>query len=189
MESLEMTAASMVNNHAKFELFAWFERLEDAHLWTIYYTDHRDSDALDRSNAAVMAELFTPYVDSGDMRPEDHGHWAVGWIKGYAIRVYTSEGAISDAFKALYSVLERLDQYPVLDDEKWSELEDLEAFANGCYFCGYGEDNRKNYVNVSDLGDGTAYVHAACARLASMRGDRDGQRAWAEVKESMRLSA
>jgi hypothetical protein len=189
MNTLEVYAATLANNHARFESFGWYGRPADAPLWGIYYTHNRDSSALDRSNAAVMADLFAPYVASGDMRVEEHNHWACGWIAGYAVRVYRSDGTLTEAVRALYGVLERLDDYPVLNEDAWSALEDTEAYDAGCYFCGHPADAHKHYTTVGDLGDGCAYVHAACARLAAMRGDRDGIRAWREVRENMRDSA
>jgi hypothetical protein len=56
---------------------------------------------------------------------EDHSHWAVGWVKGYSIRVY-KRGRITKAFRAYHQLAQRMANYPILDEEDYSERE-LEA--------------------------------------------------------------
>lgn len=78
---------------------------------------HRDSDALDRSNFEVIfRDLRANYGDSVDIAR--FGHWAVGWV----------EEIIWDAGRA--DIADRvnqwrasLDNYPVADEIHWSELE------------------------------------------------------------------
>ena len=49
-------------------------------------------------------------------------HWAVGWIDGYAIRVFR-DGQITDAFKAYHELSAQLADYPILDEEDYSNRE------------------------------------------------------------------
>src|SRR5262249_52247440 len=52
-----------------------------------------------------------------------HSHWAVGYVDGYAIRVYREDETITDAFKVWCDLQESLSDYPVLNDEDLSERE------------------------------------------------------------------
>lgn len=122
MTALEERAAGAAGNHRTFESFAWFERPDDSENWTLVYTEHRDSDLLDKSNAEAIARTLEPFVESGDVVPENHSHWAVGWISGYAIRVYR-DGEITEAFRTWTDLQERLADYPLLDEEDHSRRE------------------------------------------------------------------
>lgn len=81
-------------------------------------TQTRDSDALVRSNFQVIAK------DMGDAC-EIHrtGHWACGWVEWLILPTNASE---EDKAKAA-QWLEDLDQYPVANDDHFSELEYTEA--------------------------------------------------------------
>ena len=60
--------------------------------------------------------------ETADVRAEHHGHWACGWIDGYAIRVYRN-GQITEAFRAYHELAARLADYPVLNEEDFSRRE------------------------------------------------------------------
>jgi hypothetical protein len=127
-------AAALVGNWRKFESFSWYERPEHAEMCCLVYTHNRDSEALDVSNAeAIKAELM-PWITGGDdaeVCVERHNHWAVGWVEGFAIRVYRPglDGAavVTEAFKRYCEVRERLENYPVLDEEDFCRREWEEA--------------------------------------------------------------
>jgi hypothetical protein len=53
---------------------------------------------------------------------ESHGHWAVGHVDGFSIRVYR-EGEITDAFRTYHDLAERMADYPILDEEDHSHRE------------------------------------------------------------------
>lgn len=115
-------ASELVNNHARFESFGWFDRPEDCERWTIIYTHNRDSGLLDLSNASVIDAALEPFEGS-DARQESHNHWACGWIDGWAIRVYAPDGTITPAFRAYAALKARLDDYPFLDEDDYSRRE------------------------------------------------------------------
>ena len=78
---------------------------------------HRDSDALGRSNwAVVYADLYDRF--GSDVDEVSFGHWAVGWVAELAWNVGNAE--LADAVEAWESALA---DYPVADDEHFSELE------------------------------------------------------------------
>jgi len=138
---LETGAREARGNWQKFDSFGWHDRPEDGAEWAIVYTHNRDSDLLDQSNADAIDKALAPFTegDNPDVRAEHHGHWACGWIDGYAIRVYRN-GQITEAFRAYHELAARLADYPILDEEDHSRreyeatLENLrnEGFAD-CY--------------------------------------------------------
>ena len=89
---------------------------------------NRDSGVLDRANyEAFHRDIVTQYKEH--FVSERMNHWAVGWIERTLVKVlhndvdgiiYTN---ITEAFCETLSVLESLSDYPVLDDELYSDLE------------------------------------------------------------------
>lgn len=115
-------AQQATGNWRKFESFVWHRQPDDAENWCIVYTNNRDSKLLEQSNAeAIQAEMeeFTQ-GDDPDCISERHDHWAVGWTDGYSIRVYRGKET-TPAFERWCDIQNRLSDYPVLDDEDYSQ--------------------------------------------------------------------
>jgi hypothetical protein len=116
-------------NWRKFDSFAYFgEDTLDGSIadWCIVYTHNRDSGILAESNASVINREMLPFVESGDARPETHSHWACGSVHGYALRVYKDSeqsDELTDAFRKWCELQAQIDDYPVLDEEDWSNRE------------------------------------------------------------------
>ena len=125
-DELIETAKKAAGNWRKFESFGWSRaaELDDPANWTIVYTHHRDSRLLDQSNAEVIEDVLRPFLeeDDPDVIEEHHGHWACGWIDGFAIRVFR-DGKVTRAFRTYMDLVGRLDEYPVLDEEDYSRRE------------------------------------------------------------------
>lgn len=82
----------------------------------VFLDQHRDSDALTRSNFTCgLARLGG---ESDTVRVVRERHWAVGWIEWIA--VHESDTA---ACKKADDMLSELDAYPVLDEDHFCELE------------------------------------------------------------------
>lgn len=127
-------AKSLANNHAKFESFVWNNdaQPEDKHLWAIVYTSNRESDCLDRSNEAVILKALRPWTgwhkDGDHVDILSHGHWAVGHVNGFLIRVYGTDGTtITPAFLAYAELATAIDEYQILDEADFSEKEQEDA--------------------------------------------------------------
>lgn len=120
---VETAAHDMAGNHRKFESFAWWERPADDENWTVVYTSNRDSGLLDQSNAAEIEKALEPFIDGGDVIPQSHSHWGVGWVDGFVIRVFNQDGTITPAFRVWCELQESLSDYPLLNEEDYSERE------------------------------------------------------------------
>ncbi len=53
---------------------------------------------------------------------ERHSHFAVGWIDGFSIRVFR-DGEITDAFRCYHELMQRRDEFGVLDESDHASLE------------------------------------------------------------------
>ena len=94
----------------------------------VILTQHRDSEALDRSNWICACEvLHAEPWDNGheeyEARPQVYhwraSHWAVGWIEYLMIRADALESVLSDATRIVCDLAD----YPVLDEDHFSNLE------------------------------------------------------------------
>ena len=92
--------------------------------WLIVASQHRDSDTLTRSNFRVLAARLAGTTAT----TEESCHWAVGWVERLIV-ARTDRAALRVALAAHKAI----DDYPVLDESDWSELEDSEfwTFARG----------------------------------------------------------
>src|SRR5262245_45003542 len=100
--------------------------------WYEYYGSgvgqHRDSNALDRSNFRAMLQALGGESDTVIVVRE--GHWAVGWVEWIAIHESDVE-ALREADKQM----SRLENYPILDEEDFSneEMEEANEIWKNCY--------------------------------------------------------
>lgn len=93
-------------------------------VWPDYYSSgvgqSRDSDALERSNFATM--LRSLGGESETVIVVRESHWAVGWVEWIAIHA-TDDASLRQADELKGSLAD----YPVLDEEHFSDLEYTEA--------------------------------------------------------------
>lgn len=124
---LDEAAQKAAGNWRKFDSFVWWRESEltDPDQWAIFYTAHRDSGLLAQSNAAVISKALEPFTegDDPDVVMESHSHWAVGHIDGFSMRVFDSQGEISEAFRKYHELTQAMDDYPVLDESDYSDRE------------------------------------------------------------------
>ncbi len=90
--TLEDAATQAAGNWQRFGCFVWDRShdLDDPDSWAIIYTHNRDSGLLDLSNADAIAKAMEPFTDGDDpdVVMESHGHWAVGHVDGFSVRVF-----------------------------------------------------------------------------------------------------
>lgn len=93
-------------------------------IWPAYYSagvgQSRDSGALESSNFAAMLKALGGESETVTIVRESH--WAVGWVEWIAIH-QDDENALAIADE----LCGRLEDYPVLDEDDWSEREQDEA--------------------------------------------------------------
>jgi hypothetical protein len=127
--TLEDAATEAAGNWKSWTCFVWDRErdLDDGDNWAIFYTHNRDSALLAQSNADAISKAIEPSTEGEDpdVVMESHSHWACGHVDGFSIRVFRN-GEITDAFKAYHELSEQLAEYPILDEEYYSERE-LEA--------------------------------------------------------------
>lgn len=92
----------------------WGERGD----WFIASAQHRDSNCLVRSNFRCFKKLLG---DEGTA-VESFNHWAVGWVEYLLV-----DPSQAELIALAEKTREDLEDYPVLDDEDFSELETEEA--------------------------------------------------------------
>jgi hypothetical protein len=96
--------------------------------WPDYYSSgfgqSRDSDALERSNFAVACQSIASASTLHDDPPRivREGHFLVGWVEWLAIH-QDDESALAEA----EALCERYNNYPILDEEHFCNLEQKEA--------------------------------------------------------------
>jgi len=123
---LDGCARTAAGNWRTFGSFCWHRArdLDDAGDWAVFYTHHRDSGLLDQSNAKQIAKALQPFTDRDDpdVIAEHHKHWAVGWIDGFAVRVFRN-GQVTDAFRTYHELAQRLADHSILDEEDYCREE------------------------------------------------------------------
>lgn len=83
--------------------------------WYVVLGQHRDSNALERSNFKVGLAMLGG--ESNNVRVERYDHWAFGWAEMIYVRPK------SEAYDKAVDIVKRLKQYPVSDEQVYSELE------------------------------------------------------------------
>lgn len=124
---VEAAAKLMAGNWREFQCFAWSREhdLEDADRWCIWYTSHRDTGLSAQSNEMVFNERLKPFSegDDPDVVFERHSHWAVGYLEGFSLRVFRTDGSITPAFEEFCQIKEALENYPILNEQDYTERE------------------------------------------------------------------
>lgn len=101
----------------------------------------RDSDDLEQSNFAVMLKDLGGESDVVTVVRESH--WAVGWVEWIAIEADGTPES-DEALEVADANVERLANYPILDENDWSERE-MET-ANGIWRDCYSVAERIRYI-------------------------------------------
>ncbi len=99
--------------------------------WPEYYVflgQHRDSDILTQSNFQCALQQIGGESELSFIVHESH--WAVGWVEWIAI--HESD---TDALHIAETILESLEDYPVVDEEHFSgmEYEHTQDVWNNCF--------------------------------------------------------
>lgn len=112
------------------------------------FGQHRDSDSLEESNYAVAMQtlleasgmtwrdvgyLGQPWDGDDTTAPVSvahFGHWAVGWVDELMVRIDRP-----DMLAVCQQMLDRIENYPVLDEDHWVQHEFESNHPNGECYC------------------------------------------------------
>lgn len=86
--------------------------------------ENRDSRLREKANASSIKSILK--ADSSleeDWEITGCRHWAVGWVDHLTFRVVDADGEISRIARVIKGIFDALSEYPVLDDELYSEME------------------------------------------------------------------
>ena len=120
-------ATELAGNWRGFDCFVWYRGhdLPDAANWMIFYTSSPQSALIDESNQKVTNDRLAKFAagDDPDLVFERHSSWVVGHMDGVSVRVLGSDGGVTDAFCEFCRIQEALDDYPILDEQGYSDRE------------------------------------------------------------------
>ena len=102
--------------------------------WAITFSQTRDSGLVEQSNYAAIKEDLEKRFPK-DVRDEQFSHWGVGWVDNLLVRMLDKNGKVTEAGIAALEWKDRLEDYPVADDEDYSRRE-LEATLDNIKFEG-----------------------------------------------------
>jgi hypothetical protein len=121
-------ANACVNNWKRWRNFGIYDPDEHEGRF-IFYTSNRDSGLLDLSNEKAISEALDPFMSCQDDSRADvisfgANHWAVGYVDGFSVKVFQPDGkTLTEAFQEVCRLSQQLEDYPVLDEEHYSEIE------------------------------------------------------------------
>jgi hypothetical protein len=75
------------------------------------------------SNVRAATDILSAYIEDGTVEEYTVGRSGRTWLRGLAVTVYGEDGSITPAFAEAVEILDRLEDYPLLDEELFSELE------------------------------------------------------------------
>jgi hypothetical protein len=109
-------------------------------IWPRYFVflwQNRDSDTLSRSNFAAALDAIGGESETVEVIRENH--WAVGWVEWIGIHQDDAE-----ALRKADGIAASLEDYPIVDEEHFSGLEEEEASEiwRNCY----DREDRTEYI-------------------------------------------
>lgn len=120
--------------------FAYYGE-KDFSVWGCIMITSRDADALARSNWEVISEdMQKRFPQSVDI--EGSSHWAVGWIEKLLVNTDNEE-----ALEAAFEWQQRLQYYPVADDNHFSDTEFADAEQA---YDSYGKEDTIEWLREND---------------------------------------
>lgn len=169
-------AETAVRETAGLKDFSYHGEVDLGNTWAITFSKNRDSGLIDQSNYdAIKADLEKRFPK--DVSDERFSHFAVGWVDHLLVRMLDKNGKVTKAGKAALEWQERMDDYPVADDEDYSRRE-LEATLDNIKFEG-------------SLDEGTAqkvydWLSEHNARSLENRDDKGGYPSEDEIEEALK---
>lgn len=132
-------AEEAVKETAGLKDFSYSGEVDLGGTWAITFSVNRDSGILEQSNyATIKGDLEKRFPK--DVSDERFNHWAVGWVDHLLVRMLDKQGKVTKAGIASLEWQERLESYPVVDEEDYSRMELEATFENIKFEGGLDED-------------------------------------------------
>ena len=167
-------AEKAVAESARIPDFMYFGDLPIGETWAFTFSKHRDSTIIDESNWDAIRELLIEKFPD-DTEIVHSSHWAVGWIDQPAVRMLDDAGRITPAGAEAIRILEQMKDYPLLDEDDYSQREFDKSIENIKWAHGlnapeakavYGWLSHNNQSEVESVDDGGAYPSEAAVAEA-----------------------
>ena len=128
-EDIQALAEQAVKDSAEIPDFSYSGELDLGRTWAFTIAQTRDSDALVLSNfQTIWDDMFKRFPE--DVENTRCSHWACGWVEYLTVRMLDSEGQVTEAGRAILKWRERLEDYPVADEEDFSRREHEDALSD-----------------------------------------------------------
>ena len=117
--------------------------------WAFTFSQHRDSNNLQKSNFKVISEdLLERFPD--DVKIESFNHWAVGWIEQLEVRMLDEKGIVTAAGKASLDWNVKLSDYCVADEDDYSRMDYEDSLGHISFTIG-DDDAKEVFSRMFDL--------------------------------------
>lgn len=113
-------AEQAVKETANRKYFAYSGDLPLGKTWAFTFGKSRDSELLEESNFDVVREDLEKRFPE-DVENVHSSHWAVGWVDELAVRMLDGKGKVTPAGIAALEWQEKLEDYPVADEEEYNQ--------------------------------------------------------------------
>lgn len=131
---MQKAAQEFAGNWQQWRYFIWdYRHDEHADQWGIWYTNNVSAGLIEESNQAQIEATFKAHhsdTENEMWRIEGHKHDVCGWLDCISVRVYGDDGAISPEFMTLCDIRNRLEAYPILNEDDYSQREYDATLAN-----------------------------------------------------------
>ena len=120
--SFQKLAEKVIQESADTPDFYYTGDLPLGKTWGMTFSKSRDSGLVEVSNfETIEKDLEERFGD--DVTIERFNHWAVGWVERIMVRMLNDDGTVTSAGMAVLDWRERLDDYPLADEEDHSRRE------------------------------------------------------------------
>jgi len=128
LDDLDDFAKEFAGNWQKFSYYgpsALVSQMPDGHLYGIWYGwNEADDDCLNECNYNHIVKELKRYINKTVFEICDR-HWCGGIrMYGLFVKVYNKNGTHTAAYKIFHDLLERMKDYPILDEEAYWQMEE-----------------------------------------------------------------
>ena len=140
----------------------------------------RDSDILTESNYHAIVKRLESFPEYEDLWAiEECSHWAVGWVKHLTFQVFDDTGNVSPIVAVLIDIHNELCDYPLLDEDDFSEREydaAIENIKDACRYWQY-DDLSNDDLNLPENYEYALYSWFSDNNYGAIE-NKDGRGGW-----------